>query len=80
MVRALAFHQWNRCHTCKWSEFVGSLLWMFHASYMNNVLLYFGHSYLEGEQCKRGACERCSILKTFVVFNPAHLVGLIRLI
>ena len=38
------------------------------------MLLYFGHSYIEGEHCKRGACERRSILKTFVVFNPAHLV------
>ena len=47
---------------------------MFRASYMNNVLLYFGHSYIEREQYKREACERRSILKTLVVFNPAHLV------
>ena len=47
---------------------------MFRASYMNNVLLYFGHSYIEGEQCNRGASERRSKLKTFVVFNPAYLV------
>ena len=24
--------------------------------------------------CKKGSGKRCSILKSFVVFNPAHLV------